>query len=175
MLTSVLFLPPPPPADLAVRMYKLKKYNTPQVINSISISILLMSSKHRQGELVQEISVMESVVRGYEWEDRKREGLFTLSLFSVYVLPSFFPPSLSPLWRSLLARRNFSQQLRGAADAQRNYRRTLLLSQNSACPLVIKKHTEEYLEMNYSEWLFVLNYSWDPGEGRFASQRCKYY
>ncbi len=30
-----------------------------------------MSSKPKQGELVQEISVMESIVREYEWEDRK--------------------------------------------------------------------------------------------------------
>lgn len=59
---------PPSPTDLAVRMYILKKEKKKkhhQVINSISINILLMSSKHRQGELVQEISVMESIVRGY--------------------------------------------------------------------------------------------------------------
>lgn len=153
-------------------MYILKKKeNTPQVINSISINILLMSSKHRQGELVQEILVMEGDKSGKT--DRKRERGIVYSL-SILCLCLFFCIS-PPLWRSLLARRNFYQQLRGAADAQRNYRRTLLLSQNSACPLVIKKHTEEYLEMNYSKWLFALNYSWGPGEGRFASQRCKYY
>ena len=43
--------PLPSPTDLAVRMYILKKYNTAQVINSISINILLMSCEHRQGEL----------------------------------------------------------------------------------------------------------------------------
>lgn len=60
-------LPPHPPADLAVRMYILKKKKkTAQVINSISINILLMSGKHRQGEAVQEISMMESIVGEYE-------------------------------------------------------------------------------------------------------------
>lgn len=164
-----------PPTDLAVRMYILKKKKrTPQVINSISINILLMSSKHRQGELVQEILVMEGDVSGKS--DRKREKgiVYSFPILCLSLTVLFFCVS-PPLLRSLLARRNFYQQLRGAADAQRNYHRTLLLSQNSACPLVIKKHTEEYLEMNYSKWLFALNYSWGPGEGRFASQRCKYY
>lgn len=52
-----------------VHSEKKKKYNT-QLINSISINIPLMSGKHSQGELVQEISVKESIVRDYEWEDR---------------------------------------------------------------------------------------------------------
>lgn len=90
----------PPPVDIAVRMYilKKKKSNTPQVINSISINILLMSSKHRQGELVREISVMESIARGYEWEDtvdRKRERRIVCSLPILFLcLTVFFPPSL---------------------------------------------------------------------------------
>lgn len=82
--------------------------------------------------------------------------MFTLPLFSVSVLSPYFLQPRTALKKTTGAKELLPAIKGGGGErgtnTQRNYCRTLLLSQNSACPLVIKKkYTEEYLEMNYSK------------------------